>query len=262
MRLYVEVARLSFRRHLTYRSATLAGLFTNVVFGVLIASVFVAFYRDSDQPDVAGFTVAEALTFVWAGQSMIMVLHLWGWSEIADSIKSGDVVADLMKPIDYFAYWLGRDLGRAACHTLTRLLPTLSFGAILYDLALPSTATTWLAFGASVTLAVVASFGWRFVLNLSAFWLLDVRGTQAIAVMLVNFFSGLLVPLAFFPAWLRTFADLLPFRAFVMLPIEVLLGHRPVASALALQALWAAVLALVGQGVLVLAMRKVVVQGG
>lgn len=262
MRIYLEVARRSFRRHLTYRAATLAGLFTNAVFGVLITSVFLALYRGSDEVDIAGFGVAEALTFVWTAQSLIMVLHLWGWWEIAASIKSGDVVADLMKPIDYFAYWLGRDLGRAACHALTRLLPTLAFGALLYDLALPTSPATWLAFGASVALAVVASFGWRFLLNLSAFWLLDIRGTQALALMLVNFFSGLLVPLAFFPGWLRTVADLLPFRAFVMLPIEVLLGHRSVASALAIQAVWAATLALLGQAVLALAMRKVVVQGG
>ena len=262
MRLYLEVARRSFRRHLTYRAATLAGLFTNAVFGVLIASVFSALYDGSSAADVAGFTVSEALTFVWIAQSLLVVVSLWGWWEISASIKSGDVVSDLMKPIDYFAYWLSRDLGRAACHALTRLLPTLAIGALLYSLALPTSVGTWLAFAVSVGLAVLVSFAWRFLLNLSAFWTLDVRGTQAAALMLVNFFSGLLVPLAFFPPWLRTFADLLPFRAFVMVPIEVLLGHRSFGSALAIQGFWAAALTLLGQGLLLLAMRKVVVHGG
>ena len=167
-----------------------------------------------------------------------------------------------MKPVSYQGYWLGRDLGRAACHALTRLLPTLLFGALLYDLALPATAGTWLAFALSVALAVVVSFGWRFLLNLSAFWLVDARGTHTIAIVLVNFFSGLLVPLAFFPDRLRTLAELLPFRAFVMVPIEVLLGQRGLANALAIQLTWAVLLAALGQAVLALAVRKVVVHGG
>ena len=262
MRLYLEVARRSFRRHLAYRAATFAGLFTNAVFGVMIAAVFRALYAGREGTEVAGFSVGEALTFVWASQSLIMVVYLWGWWEIAASIKSGDIVADLMKPVSFQGYWLGRDLGRAACHALTRLLPTFLFGALLYDLALPATAGTWLAFALSVALAVVVSFGWRFLLNLSAFWMVDARGTHTIAIVLVNFFSGLLVPLAFFPERLRTVAELLPFRAFVMVPIEVLLGQRGLASALAIQLSWAILLAALGQVVLALAVRKVVIQGG
>ena len=39
MRLYVEVARATYARISTYRSATVAGVFTNTVFGFLLASV-------------------------------------------------------------------------------------------------------------------------------------------------------------------------------------------------------------------------------
>ena len=262
MRLYLEVARRSFRRHLTYRAATLAGLFTNAVFGVLIAAVYAALYDGRAEATVAGFTRAEALTFVWAGQSLLMTIHIWGWWEIATSVQSGDVVTDLMKPVSYYGYWLSRDLGRAACHALTRLVPTLLFGALLYDLALPGAIATWPAFALSVALAVVVSFAWRFLLNASAFWLMDVRGIVATSLVVTTFWSGLLVPLAFFPPWLRTIAEALPFRAMVMLPIEVLLGHGATSTALGVQVFWAVALALLGHGVLALAVRKVVVQGG
>ena len=45
MRLYLELARRSFQQTLTYRAAALAGIFTNGVFGVMIASVFLALYQ-------------------------------------------------------------------------------------------------------------------------------------------------------------------------------------------------------------------------
>lgn len=42
MRLYTEVARRSFRRYAAYRGATVAGIFTNTVFGFIKAYVLIA----------------------------------------------------------------------------------------------------------------------------------------------------------------------------------------------------------------------------
>lgn len=261
MRLYLEVARRSFQRHLAYRVATLAGLFTNAVFGVFLSSVYIAFYQN-DQETVADFTLSQILTFVWIGQSLLALVYLWNWWEVAVSIQTGDVVSDLMKPMDFQTYWLSRDLGRAACHWLTRFAPTFAVGALFYDLAFPGVITDWAAFFVSVNLAVLVSFGWRFLLNTTAFWFLDVRGTSMLALLVLNFFSGFLVPLSFFPAWLRAIAEALPFRAMVMVPVEVFLGQRSFASALAIQLFWAAEMLLLGKLVLTVAVRKVVVQGG
>ena len=263
MRPYFEVARRSFQRHLAYRGATLAGLFTNAVFGVLLSAVFAAFYdRDRAADPVAGFTLGEALAFVWVGQSLIMVVAFWGTWDIAASIQSGDVVADLLKPVDYYAYWLSRDLGRAACHVLTRCAPTLLFGVLLYRLPLPGDPITWLAFGLSVALAVLVSFAFRFVLNLTAFWLTDIQGVRSLQLGLVNFLSGFLLPLAFFPPWLRAVAEALPFRTTAMSPIEVFLGHGDLAGTLARQALWAMAMTGLALASLRVAVRKLAVQGG
>jgi ABC-2 type transport system permease protein len=260
--LYLAVAARSFRRHLTYRAATVAGLFTNTIWGVMLSAVFLAFYRDRENAVVAHYAVADMLTFVWVGQSLITVIAIWGTWEISQSIRSGDVVSDLMKPMSYFGYWLSQDLGRAACQVVTRFGPTLLIGAVAYDLVLPRSTVHWLEFGVSLALAVIVSFGWRFLLNLSAFWLLDVRGVHLVALGFVQFFSGMLLPLTFFPPWLRQIAEVLPFRAFVMTPIEVFLGQRPLVEALAGQLGWGIALMLIGQGGLILAVRKVVVQGG
>src|SRR6476620_8865499 len=131
MRVYFEFARRSFQRHLAYRQAALAGIFTNSVFGILVASVFSALYRERAGATVAEFNLPEILTFIWISQSLLMPLAIFGTWEIAESIRSGDVVADLMKPVDYYVYWLSRDLGRAACQLLTRFAPTLLIGLLL-----------------------------------------------------------------------------------------------------------------------------------
>ena len=53
MRLYWEVARTTARRQATYRTATLAGIFTNTVFGFILAYVMVAVFRA--RPEIGGF---------------------------------------------------------------------------------------------------------------------------------------------------------------------------------------------------------------
>ena len=55
---------------------------------------------------------------------------------------------------------------------------------------------------------------------------------------------------------------LLPVRTFIMVPIEVFLGHGSAAEALALELFWALVLSGLALLILRLAMRKVVIQGG
>jgi ABC-2 type transport system permease protein len=263
MRLYVEVAIRSFQRHLAYRSATLAAIFTNSIFGVIIASSYIALYGARDaEGSVAGFNVDEIVTYVWFGQAMIAVVAMWGWWEIAITIQSGDVVSDLMKPFDYYAFWLSRDAGRAACQFLIRMVPTLAIGGLLYDLALPSSASGWLAFGLSLILAVAVSFGFRFLANLAAFWLIDRRGINYIAYFATVFFGGMLVPITFFPDWLRVIAESLPFRAMFLTPIQVALGQVAFRDAVLLQVGWVAVLTLLGRLLMAKAIRKLEVQGG
>jgi ABC-2 type transport system permease protein len=113
----------------------------------------------------------------------------------------------------------------------------------------------------SVVLAVVVSFALRFLYNLPAFWLLDIRGVVLLVVSVNLFFSGAIVPVAYFPGWLKTVADALPFAAILQTPVDVWLGKAHV-WLIGLQVVWAAVLFALGRLVLARATRKLVVQGG
>jgi len=263
MRLYVEMARREAQRHLAYRMATVAGLFTNAVFGIIFSTVFLALYADRGRDEaVAGFTLTDTLTYVWLSQAMLMVIGVFGTWDIAQGVRSGDIVSDLSKPFNFFFYWLSRDLGRAACQVLVRFVPTLAIGAALYDLGLPADPVRWCLFTVALTLAVLVSFTIRFLLNLAAFWTTDVQGVRYLQFSVVNLLSGVLIPVAFFPGPLRAVAEVLPFRAMMMTPIDIALGQGAAAPALALQAGWAVVMGGVASAVLGLATRKLVIQGG
>jgi ABC-2 type transport system permease protein len=272
MRLYWEIALRGYRRFATYRAATLAGVVTNTVFGFMRAYVFIALFSGAitgaiagSRAEIGGFSLSDTLTFVFLGQGVLMVVYLWGWWEIALTIRSGAVVTDFSRPIDYQLYWLTQDLGRAVYHAVFRGFPPFILGALVFSLRLPRNVWTWPAFALSLALAVCISFGFRFIVNLSAFWLLDYRGVGSIMTAVWTFFSGFVVPIAFFPGALQAVSRALPFAAMVNTPIEIFL-EKPqgaaVLAALAGQALWAVVLLGAGRLLLLAATRRLVIQGG
>lgn len=262
MRVYFELGRRSFRQVLAYRGATLAGIFTNAIFGVILSSIFLGFYASSSTTDVRGWTQSQTLTLTRINQSLLMVVYLWGWWEIARSIQTGSIAMDFLKPTNFFGFWLSRDLGRATAHVLVRLLPTFIIGNLLYDLLPPSSLANSAAFIFSIALAVIVSFGFRFLLNVSGFWVIDHRGINYIAIAMLNLLSGFMIPLAFFPDPVLRVIDLLPFRAIIMIPGEIYLGKIPIWQGLGIQLFWSVTLIAASNKLLSLGERRVMVQGG
>jgi ABC-2 type transport system permease protein len=262
VRLDWEIAKRGWRRYAAYPWATVAGAFTNSVFGFLQAYILLALYHH--RTSIGGFDAADSVTYVWLAQSMIMTVYIFAWYELAWRIRDGSIATDLLRPLNPQRYWLAYDLGRAPYHFLFRGLPPFVLGALVFRLHYPSPLDA-VAFLVSLTLAVVVSFGFRFVYNSVAFWLLDYRGIVNLSTTIVIFFSGMAIPIRYFPQALKVLCYALPFAAVIQTPIDIWLGKRTglaLVGFLALQAAWA--LALLGLGKLVLARatRKVVIQGG
>jgi ABC-2 type transport system permease protein len=260
---YWQLVRAGWQRSASYRAATFAGVFTNTVFGFLRAAVLIATLEVAGS--IGGYDRADALTYTWLTQGLIMVIAIWRWNDLAERIQSGNIATDLSRPIDLQRAWLAEDIGRAVYQGVFRGLPPFIVGALFFTLRLPHHPITWLAFAVSITLAVIVSFGVRFIVNLSAFWLLDWRGMSALAGLLVTTLSGFAVPLNFYPHWARTLTELLPWGSMVQLPINIFLEQQDGASVvglLLLQAAWAVALLLAGRSLLAAGTKKLVLQGG
>ncbi|MEO3867851.1 ABC-2 family transporter protein [Nonomuraea sp. B12E4] len=259
--LYALLVRYGFRKHATYVGAALAGAFTNSVFGILRAYILIALWQA--RPGLAGYDVADAVTFCFITQAFIGPMQLFGGGlGIPERIRSGDIALDLVRPASLQLWTLAEDLGRGAYLFLVRGIPPMLIGAALFGIVFPTGPGRWLTFLAGFAIALVISFGWRYLVALSVCWLLDDRGVAVLSMVLTTFFSGMMLPLHIFPGWLGDLAKALPWAAMVQLPTDLYLGKAPVLDTLAFQAFWAVVL--LGLGTLgTRAIRhKVVIQGG
>jgi ABC-2 type transport system permease protein len=260
---FLALARAGFARHATYRRATAASAVTNSFFGFLKCSVLLAVA--GGRPSVAGYDPAALAMFIWAGQGLLGVVQLFTWTEVADKIRTGDIVTDLLAPVDPLVAYLAADLGRAAHAALVRLTVPLAVGAAFFSLRWPTSGWTWPAFALIIVVSTAVSFGTRHLFNLLAFWWLDARGPNALWLVGTALFSGLAVPIPFYPGWAQAVLWCTPFPWMFQAPLDVLLerGGPAHQSALLGGALVAAA-AMLGAAVALqrLALRRLVIQGG
>jgi ABC-2 type transport system permease protein len=257
---YPWVARASVRRYSTYRIATIGAVVESSIASMIRAFVLLAAVHAIGT--VRGLGAIEAATYAFLAGAIDTSLQTMWPTDIDDRIRTGNVIVDLQRPVDFQLWWFAHEAGRTAYMTLTRGIPSFLFGVVVLGIVVPGDAGAAALFAVSLALAFVVAFATRFILSLTGFWLLDTRGTNYLVGAIITFTSGSLLPLAFFPHRVAHVMRALPFAALIQTPFEVFTSSGPAAPALLSQAAWAIALLLLGRAVLARAVRKVVIQGG
>ncbi len=239
-------------------------MFTNSVFGMIRAAVLIAVVQES--PGAGGFDETGMITFSFLTQGMLAYAGVFGGEdEIGQRVRTGDVVTDFYRPSDFQVWWLASDIGRGMFQLVGRTVPIVAIGALVYGLQWPESPVAVVLFVVSMLGGLVIGFGIRYLVSLSAFWILDTRGSTQLAVTLTIFGSGTIAPLSLFPDWLEPIVRALPFAGMVQTPADIWLGAVTGVDAVArvlMQLGWAAALFVIGRYVTTLATRRVVIQGG
>lgn len=263
MQLFFALVKQSFQRHLTYRTATIVGFMTNLFFGLVRVALMTGLYQV--QTSVSGITLEEAITFAGLTQGLIAYLNIFGSYEVMSSVYTGEIGSDLLKPVNYFIFWLAQDIGRAMVYLPLRGVTMMGAYAVLFGIILPDTAGQWFAFCISLVFGLLVSFSWRFLVNLSAFWTPYAVGVGRFAFGISWVMSGFFLPLRFYPDWFAYLCYLTPFPTSVNTVTEIYLGLLSgwaVWQGIGIQVLWVVILTVIAQILLKAGLRRLVILGG
>ena len=274
MRAYWEFAACAFRRGLAYR----ANVALRVVGGLATVVIQVALWRAllgqqegapsaplPTEPGGRAVGLAEMVTYAILSTCVGMVQLTSVLRAVNERLQTGNIGVDLAKPLSYPLFLASDALGAAAFNVLFTVVPTLAVAAVAFGLAAPASPGALLAFLAAVGLAMAISFALGYLMALGAFWFLTTLHFQWTLMGFTKLLSGAVVPLWFFPPWLASAADGLPFRFLNFVPVAVYLGRVPegaLAGTLLVGLAWAAGLLVVAHLVWSLAVRRLVLQGG
>lgn len=215
------------------------------------------------------FGVSQAQMVTYAGVSAVMLIILRPANsvgyQIASKVKSGEIVMDLLKPLDFHVHILARNIGEVLFAAATLAVPTTLIGLFFLEMRLPGSLGQALLYLLSLGLGIGVTFSLNYLLGLLAIFTIDIRNISWAYQAIIRFFSGSEIPLWLMPVFLARVADVLPFRCIYSIPLSIYIGRLSgveIGTGLALQAAWLVGLAAAGRMFWRLAYRRLTVQGG
>lgn len=191
----------------------------------LVYFLWVAVYAQRDS--LFGYQKSEMLTYI-LGVSILQALVLGSRSvDVAGEIATGDLANYLVRPLDYFRYWLTRDLADKLLNLIFVIGETAAFILIFKPpLVMPPSVVMGLASLVSCLLAMLLFFYLSFLVSETAFWYVEHNGWPArfLFTVLVEFISGGYFPLNILPAAVFPIFLLLPTTYLLFSPLQIWLG--------------------------------------
>lgn len=259
---YLQLIGLGLQTAYTYR-ANLAFEMLRILLRVyLLGVIWTAVYAGRRVVD--GVELREVIAFITLAQLQVWVLSPLVADYIQDRVRDGQIALDLARPVPFLGQLLAHQVGGTAS-LLSFVLLAIPLAFVLGGFVPPASVSAGLLYLVSLVLAYLVSVLLGMVIGLVSFWTLQIGGVMAIYAYVSQFFTGALVPLVFFPPWLRSVADVLPFQAQAHIPLSIYMGRAPtseIPGALGVQLVWVVVLYAVVWLMWRRAMRRVVVQGG
>jgi len=263
VRLYWAFARVGFINTLAFRLRYYTGIVTYFIYVSVYYFIWKAIYQHSTS--IECFDFAHLLTYIGVGWIIRSFYFNNIDQDLAYQVIEGRLAMDLIKPVNIQLMYVSRAAGESVFRLALLTIPTAVVLFLVYPLRLPSGVGHATAFLVSVLLSFLIVAAINFAVGTFALRLQSILGLMRAKFFLLELFSGLLLPMTFFPQIVQKILAVMPFEYISYVPMLIYLGKLKgagVARAIAIQILWIAVLLAIGDGLWRWSTRKVIIQGG
>ncbi len=226
MKKYKQVFKASFAQEFAYKTNFVMWRVRNVFQIFLVFFLWDTIFSDPSK-QLFGYDRSAILTYVF-GLLIVKAFVLSAKATaVAGEISEGKLSFYLLKPINYFKYWLTRDLSSKSLNLVFAAVETTLLYLVLKPpFFLQTNLGFILAFLASIVLAIIIYFVLIFIVSFIPFWWPEVAwgGHFLITVVVIEFLSGALFPLDILPQGLQSVLSYTPFPYLIFFPLQVYLG--------------------------------------
>ncbi|PLR95409.1 ABC transporter permease [Bacillus sp. T33-2] len=260
---YLEMIRIRFLMMLAYR--------TNYYTGILIYSINIGAYYFlwtaiyGGKSEIEGMSALQMTTYV-AVAWMARAFYFNNIDrEMAMEIKEGKVAVELIRPYSYLGMKTMQGLGEGIFRLFFFSLPGMLIVALIFPMDFSGDPTTWGLFAVSILLSFFINTQINLLTGITTFFLYNNTGLIRAKRVIIELFSGLLIPVSFFPVWGQEIMKYLPFQGISYIPSMIFTDAFSFGQAmegLMLQAFWTVVLVIPIQLLWMLAKKQLIIQGG
>jgi viologen exporter family transport system permease protein len=262
-RVYAEFARLGFIDTLAYRLRYYTGIVTYFIYVSVYYFIWKAIFANSSH--IEGFDFAQILTYISVGWIIRSFYYNNIDQDLATQVTEGSLVMNLIKPVNVQLLMIARALGESIFRLALLTVPTTVVLFLVYPVRRPDSLGHFAAFLVSSILSFFIVAGINFAVGTLAIRLKSILGLLRAKYFLLELFSGLLLPISFFPPIFQKMLAVMPFQYISYIPVLLYLGKisgARILEQLALQLFWVVAMLALGHAMWRWSSRKITIQGG
>jgi len=259
---YLAMLGARYRLLLQYRGAALAGITTQLFFGLVRVMIFEGLYAGANAPQP--LALADVVTYIWLGQAFFAMMPWTIDPEIGLLIRNGNVAYEILRPVDLYSTWYARNIASRVAPTTLRALPLVVLAFAFLGMRPPPSLASFAAFAAAMSASVLLGAAITTLITITLLWSVG-TGVYRVFGSIVLFASGMVIPLPLMPGWASKLFAFLPFSAIADKPFRLYTGQMPpdaIGGVLLHLGAWTAALVFAGRALLARGLRRVVVAGG
>ena len=267
MKKYLSFFRLRLAMGLQYRTAAIAGLTTQFFWGFMLIGAYRAFYESN--PAAFPMSFQAAVSYIWLQQAFLAFFNTWRYdNDIFTLITNGGISYELARPVHLYQMWYAKNLAMRLSEAALRFAPVLLLAVLLpqpFRLGPPAGVLHLLLFIFTMITGLLLTIAFLMILYGICMRTISPTGVRLFLPAIVEFLSGQIIPLPFFPDKLRQVLELLPFAGMQNVPLRIYSGDlsgEVMVLAVVLQIFWLGVFLVLGKILFRYTEQRAVIQGG
>ncbi|MEH7083916.1 ABC-2 family transporter protein [Neobacillus drentensis] len=260
---YLEMIRIRFLMMLAYR--------TNYYTGILIYSINIGAYYFlwsaiyGSKEEIVGLSVTQMTTYV-AVSWMARAFYFNNLDrEMALEIMEGKVAVELIRPYNYLGMKVMQGLGEGIFRLFFFSAPGLIIVYFVFPVKFTWDLSVWGLFAISILLSFFINTELNLLTGITTFFIYNNSGLIRAKRVVIDLFSGLLLPISFFPGWAQDVMKYLPFQGISYFPSMIVtkgFSQSQAIDAITQQFVWVILLFFPIQILWSLAKKQLIIQGG
>lgn len=239
--------------------------FANIVYLIFLYYLWRAIFDSSPEEKLNGMTFIQVFIYMALVSSVVVLFKTWTEWEMSERIINGNIIMDLIKPLDFQVKYFFKSLGAAIFNGITITLPVLIALYFFWGEHING-GVLFLWFILSGILAYLISYFFDFTTGVISFYTESIWGVSIAKETIVLFLAGAVVPIQFFPETVQKILALLPFQAIYYTPISILTNREitnvAIVKSIAVQIGWIIALGVLSRLFYNRAIKTVTVNGG
>ena len=227
-----------------------------------------AIFLSSSDASLNGFSLSEMTLYVLLSFFTALLTSSGGNWSIGEEVRDGSISMRLLKPVSFSVTYLFQEIGEKVMMLVLVAIPFL-IGLTLLQFVNSAVASLsfshFLFYLISVSLAYLINFYFNICFGFTAFIFKNLWGSTMMKNAIIAFMSGALIPLSFFPYWIGTILQLLPFASLIYTPIMIGMGKYSgdkLFNVICLQVLWLGFFVILEKLIWHIVIKQLNIQGG